>query len=87
MKFILTVFCFLILVIVDTAPNPVWKLFSGGNSGYNYNNYYGYGYYPRQPRYNYGRSYSGDDRYKSICRVHAVSSLAFPGRIGNPVCP
>lgn len=47
---------------------------------------------PRSRRYrnnNYGRSYNdgGSQRYKSICRAHAGMNLAFPGRIGNPVCP
>lgn len=45
------------------------------------------GYYGQRPTH--GRSYDGEgeSRYKAICRVHAVDSLAFPGRIGNPVCP
>lgn len=25
--------------------------------------------------------------YNEICRGHAYNNLAFPGQIGNPVCP
>ncbi|GLV32287.1 hypothetical protein CBL_01002 [Carabus blaptoides fortunei] len=33
------------------------------------------------------RERSGRGRYNEICRLHAGDSIAFPGRIGNPVCP
>ncbi|CAG9861608.1 unnamed protein product [Phyllotreta striolata] len=60
--------------IVHAAPGPLWGLFGNYNYGYS--------------RRNYGNSYDdGGDRYRSICRIHAIDSLAFPGRIGAPVCP
>jgi hypothetical protein len=75
-----TVFVTILLLLnVNSQPVPFWNLFSGYD-------------YPvqRQPR-NYGRQYGGSQggnrRYKAICRIHAVDSLAFPGRVGNPVCP
>ncbi|KAG5886067.1 hypothetical protein JTB14_018926 [Gonioctena quinquepunctata] len=80
------------------APKPIWKLFGYesngyGNGGYGNNRGYGntgYGnYYPQRPARN-GRHYNaegGGERYKAICRVHAIDSLAFPGTVGNPVCP
>ncbi|GLV37422.1 Secretory 20 [Carabus blaptoides fortunei] len=53
-----------------------------------------YGLYPVAPQ-NRRRSWtqkpyrerSGRGRYNEICRLHADDSIAFPGRIGNPVCP
>lgn len=80
-------------MFVSVVPTPIWKLFGGydGTTGYQqYNNYGSYPYYGQsRPRYNYGRSQSegGGNRYKAICRVHAGDAEAFPGRIGNPVCP
>lgn len=77
---------FSIVVSTGARPEGFLKLFGGyDGGGYNYNGYY------QRPRYNRGRSYNdgegGGRRYKAICRVHAVDSLAFPGKIGNPVCP
>lgn len=91
MKFVILIVSVLFaLLIVYAAP---WT--GNGNSGYNYNynNYNGYsrgngGYYPQQPRYNHGKSYGGDggsERYKSISMMHNVDTLAFPGKVGNPV--
>ncbi|KAL1512918.1 hypothetical protein ABEB36_002419 [Hypothenemus hampei] len=77
------------LFISAVKGTPFWdKLFNGYETSYNYGQ--SYGSYPRTR--SYGRSYGhdggdGGERYKSICRVHAASSLAFPGRVGNPVCP
>lgn len=34
-----------------------------------------------------GRNRNTELSYGSICRGHAVNNLAFPGQIGNPVCP
>ncbi|CAG9861609.1 unnamed protein product [Phyllotreta striolata] len=95
MKFalLLLLSCYLLFTIAGGAPSPAWS--ATGYSGYNYN-YDGYnsyrrgngGYYGGQTRREYGKSSGnegGSDRYKSIARVHAVDSLAFPGKIGNPV--
>lgn len=47
--------------------------------------------YPAAPEQTRRRPYqqerAGRGRYNEICRIHAVDGLAFPGRIGNPVCP
>ncbi|KAJ3642278.1 hypothetical protein Zmor_025078 [Zophobas morio] len=73
---------FLVLIFnVNGLPAPFLKLF--GAEDY---------YYPSQSRpRNHGRSYGfnegGNRRYKAICRIHAVDSLAFPGRVGKPICP
>ncbi|KAF7272010.1 uncharacterized protein LOC143200153 [Rhynchophorus ferrugineus] len=88
MKLLYVIVLILMAVLhIDAHPEPfLSKLFGGYSSGG-----YGGGYYKR-PR-SYGRSYEygdgggGGERYKAICRVHAVDSLAFPGRIGRPVCP
>lgn len=78
---------------VLAAPSSLWKLFgydpnSAGNNAYGQYNYGSYNY-NYQPRSNRGRSYNdgGNTRYKAICHVHASGAEAFPGRIGNPVCP
>ncbi|RZC33574.1 hypothetical protein BDFB_000751 [Asbolus verrucosus] len=72
---------FVLLLLLGDAralPAPFLKLFGG----YDYTS-------QRRPRTygHYGGSEGGNRRYKAICRIHAVDSLAFPGRVGNPVCP
>ncbi|EFA09889.1 hypothetical protein TcasGA2_TC012038 [Tribolium castaneum] len=67
-----------VFVAADSFSPPFLRLF--GFEDY---------YQQRRPR-NYGRQYGsegGNRRYKAICRVHAVDAQAFPGRVGNPVCP
>lgn len=43
----------------------------------------------RQRHYGHGqqRQKIGEGRYREICRIHHVDSLAYPGAVGNPVCP
>lgn len=88
--FILSLILFSVVFVgVSSAPKGIWKLFGYDPNGYQYPNGYNSGYYyPQKPRY--GKSYNsegGGRRYASICHVHAVDTLAFPGRVGNPVCP
>lgn len=81
-----------VLVFDAEARTFFDKLFSGFDTSYGYGSYgNSYGeYYPSRPR-SYGRSYDnaegGGERYKAICRIHAIDSVGFPGRIGRPVCP
>lgn len=72
---IVLVFAFLI-VSSESAPSPFWYgLYPAGYSG------------SRQPNRKPHQDRGGRSRYNEICRVHAVDSLGFPGRVANPVCP
>lgn len=92
MKYFIFVLCLSILVNVEAAPSFYELLGFKSERNNNYQQYqpvrraYGNGY-----RRGYGRhigpSPGGGERYKAICRIHSVDSLAFPGQVGNPICP
>ncbi|ENN74926.1 hypothetical protein D910_04549 [Dendroctonus ponderosae] len=86
MKLITSAVLVVVLIVcvadIQAVASPFWDKLFGGND-YTYGNGYS------RPR-SYGRNYNsgdGGDRYKAICRVHAIDSFSFPGQISRPVCP
>lgn len=64
------------ITMCDSAPSPfLFSLYPTAHSSRRGR--------PQKPY----RERSGRGRYNEICRMHAGDSVAFPGRVGNPVCP
>lgn len=80
LKYVVPTLCVFLIVLsfVESSPSPFLRLFGFDD------------YYQTQRRPRNGRGYGpegGNRRYKAICRIHAVDTQAYPGRVGNPVCP
>lgn len=84
----ITVIFVCVVVFSMGLCSPAWGLPQYGyNSGYNHGYRQHHGGHGNQHRAHRQRQLNGGDRYASICRQHAISSIPFPGQPGAPICP